>query len=91
MNKSPKVCNSTGPRDWISQLTRGWQVAKVGTRVKHTEELKSHTSCCTPGQKSQAGQEVSSQLELVTQSNREAKSPDHSIWEKLIFHIPNTH
>ena len=68
-----------------------WQVTKRGTRVKHAEELKSHASCCTTGQNSQAGQAVSSWLELVTQSSREAKSPDHSVWEKLTFHIPNTH
>ena len=62
--------------------TRDWQAAKVGTCVKHARELKSHASCCTTGQKSQAGQAVSSQLELVTQSSREVKSPDHPVWEK---------
>ena len=69
-----------------SRVTRDWQAAKVGTRVKHAGELKSHASCCTTGQKSQVGKAVSSRLELVTQPNRKAKSPDH--WEKLTFHIP---
>ena len=74
---------------WILQRlaigSRGWlkigKSPKAGTRVKHAKELKSHTSCCTTGQKSQAGQAVSSQLELATQSNREAKSSDHFVWE----------
>ena len=43
-----------GPRDWILQLARSWKVAKAGIRVKHAEELKSHASYCTIGQKSQA-------------------------------------
>ena len=55
VKKSSKVCNSVGPYDWISRLARSWQVAKRGTCVKHAEELKSHTSYCTIGQKSQAG------------------------------------
>ena len=53
------------------------------------QKLKSHASCCTIGQKSQAGQVVSSWLELATQPSREVKSPDHPVWEKLIFHIPS--
>ena len=52
-------------------------------------ELKSHASCYTRGQKSQAGQAVSSRLELATQPSREAKSPDHPVWVKLTFHIPS--
>ena len=75
-----------GCRD--SRVTRDWQAAKVGTRVKHAGELKSHASCCTTGQKSQAGQTVSSWLELATQSNHEAKLPDHPVWEKLTLRIP---
>ena len=80
-----------GCRDsWLDlRVTCDWQAAKVGTRVKHAGELKSHDSCCIIGQKSQAGQTVSSRLELVTQPNREAKSLDHSVWEKLTFHIPS--
>ena len=72
-----------------SRVTRDWQAAKVGTRVKHAGKLKSHASYCITGQKSQAGQTVSSRLELATQPSREAKSPDHLIWEKLTFHIPS--
>ena len=71
-----------------SQVTREWQAAKVGTRMEHVGELKSHASCCTTGQKSQAGQAVSSLLELATQRSREVKSLDHPVWEKLTFHIP---
>ena len=66
-------------RDWISRVARGRQVSKRGTRVKHAEELKSHASCCTTGQKFQAGQVVSSRLELAIQSIRKAQSPDHSV------------
>ena len=72
-----------------SRVTRDWQAAKVGTRMEHAGELKSHASCCTTGQKSQAGQVVSSRLELATQPSHEAKSPDHPVWEKLTFHIPS--
>ena len=70
-----KSVHSARTRDWISQVARNWQVAKRGTHVKHAEELKSHASCCTTGQKSQADQAVSLQLELATQSSLEAKSP----------------
>ena len=57
-----------GCRDsWLdSRVTRDWQAAKVGTRVEHARELKSHASCCTTGQKSKAGQAVNSWLELAT-------------------------
>ena len=48
------------------RVARDWQAAKVGTRVEHAGELKSHASCCTTGQKSRAGQAVSSRLELAT-------------------------
>ena len=71
-----------------SRVTRDQQAAKVGTHVEHAGELKSHASCCTTGKKSQAGQAVSSRLELATQPSREVKSPEHPIWEKLTFHIP---
>ena len=82
-----------GCRDsWLdSWVTRDWQAAKVGTRVEHAGELKSHASCCITGQKSQAGQAISSRLELVTQCSHKAKLPDHPVWEKLTFHIPSHH
>ena len=75
-------------RDWDSRVTRDWQAAKAGTRVKHVKELKSHASCCTTRQKSQADQAVSSQLKLATQYSHEAKLSNHSIWEKLTLRIP---
>ena len=63
------------------------------TRMLHTcqacQKLKSRANCCTTGQKSQAGQAVCSRLELATQPNREVKSLEHLIWEKLTFHIPS--
>ena len=69
------------------RVTRDWQAAKVGTRVEHAGEQKSHASYCTTGQKFQAGQAISSQPELATQPSCEAKLPDHPVWEKLTFHI----
>ena len=63
------------------------------TRMMHTcqacQKLKHRTSCCTTGQKSQAGQAVCSQLELATQPNREVKSPEHPVWQNMTFHIPS--
>ena len=78
----------TVQRCWDSRLTRNWQAAKAGTRVKYARELKSHASCCTTRQKSQAGQAVSLQLDLATQPSREAKSLDHPVWKKLTLRIP---
>ena len=63
-----------------SRVTRDWQAAKVDTRVEHVGELKRHASCCTTGQKFQAGQAVCSRLELAT-------PPKHLAWENLTFHI----
>ena len=53
------------------------------------QKLKSHASCCTTGQKSQAGQAVCLRLELGTQPSRKVKSPEYPVWEKLTFHIPS--
>ena len=78
------------PQQGLATGSHGWQVAKAGTCVKHAKELKSHANCFTTGKKSQASQAVSSWLKLATQSSREVKSPDHSVWEKLTFRIPNT-
>ena len=54
----------------LFMLTRDWHAAKVGTRVKHTRELKSHASYCIIGQKSQAGQAISLRLELASSSRQ---------------------
>ena len=62
-----------------SWVTHDWQATKVGTRVKHAGELKSHANYCTTGQNSQASQAVSSRLKLATQPSRKAKSPDHPV------------
>ena len=63
-----------------SRVTRDWQAAKVGTRVKHAGKLKSHASYCITGQKSQASQAICSWLELATQPNRMVN---------MTFHIPS--
>ena len=71
-----------------SRVTCDWQATKIGTRMEHAGELKSHANCCTTGQKSQVGQAISSRLELATQPSCEVKSLDHPVWEKMTFHIP---
>ena len=81
----PKIVQGCRDSRLDSRVTRDWQAAKVGTRMEHVRQLKSHASCCTTGQKSQAGQAVSLWLELATQPIREVKSPDHPIWEKTDF------
>ena len=53
------------------------------------QKLKSHASCCTIGQKSQANQAIYSRLELATQPSREVKLLEHPVWEKLTSHIPS--
>ena len=85
MKKCSRLCKDTETRDW----THDWQATKVGTHMEHAGELKSHASCCTTGQKSQASQAISLQLVLTTQPSHEAKPPDHPVWEKLTFHIPS--
>ena len=67
-----------------SRVTRDWQAAKVDTRVEHVGELKRHASYYTTEQKFQAGQAVSSRLELTTHPSREVKSPDHPVWENCL-------
>ena len=49
--------------------------SRLDSRVKHARKLKSYANCCTTGQKSQAGQAISSRFELATQSSHEAKKP----------------
>ena len=66
-----KNVHFAGTRNWISQVVRSWQVAKGGTCVKHAKELKSHARYCTTGQKSQAGQAVSSRLSPVARPSRQ--------------------
>ena len=85
--KRSRVCTQQD----LATRSRVWQVAKADTHVKYAEKLKSHASWSTTEQNFQSDQIVSSRLKLATQSNREIKSPNHSIWEKLTFRIPNTH
>ena len=82
VKKSLKVCKSVGLR-----LAHGWQVAKGCTQVKHAEELKSHASCCTTGQKSQASKAISSGLELATLSSRK---PTDLHTSELFFTLSHT-
>ena len=65
------------------------QAAKMMHTCQACQKLKFRNSCCTTGQKFQAGQAVCSRLELATQPSREVKSLEHPIWEKLTFHIPS--
>ena len=58
------------------------------TQVKHAEKLNRHANCSTRGKKVQSGHSVISRLGLATQSSREAKSPVHSVIEKLTLRIP---
>ena len=88
MKKCSKLCSEAGTRGWISRVARGLQVARRCTRVKHAEKLNHHTSYSTTGQKVQSGHSVISRLGLATQSSREAKSPVHSVIEKLTLRIP---
>ena len=56
-----------------------------GLRLASRQKLHACQACqklkSSTRQKSQAGQAVSSRLELATQSNRKAKSLDHPVWE----------
>ena len=75
---------------WLDLTDGLWlQAARMMLTCQACQKLKSHASCCTIGQKSQAGQAVCSWLELMTQPSREVKSPKHLVWEKLTFHIPS--
>ena len=88
MKKCSSLCKVAGTGDWISQVARDLQAARSCTRAKHAEKSKRHTSWSTTGQKVQTGHSVSSRLELAVQSSREAKSPVHSIIEKVTLCIP---
>ena len=65
------------------------QAARMLHMCQACLKLKRRASCCTTGQKCQAGQAVCSRLELATQPNRNVKSPEHPIWENLTFYIPS--
>ena len=65
------------------------QAAKMMHMCQACQKLKFRNSCCTTGQKFQAGQAVCSRLELATQPSREVKSLEHPVWEDLSSHIPS--
>ena len=71
---------------------RGWLTAtscQIKAHVPSMPEAKASHQLFTTGQKSQAGQAVSSQLELATQPNHEVKPPEHPVWQNMTFHIPS--
>ena len=70
-----------------SQVARSLQAIRWCTRVKHAKKLNLHASYSTTGQKVQTSHSVSSRLELSTQSSHKAKSPVHSVMEKLTIRI----
>ena len=79
VKKCSRLCIEAGTRDWILWVAHDWQAPRGCTRVKHAEKLNCHDSCSTTGQKVQTGHSVSLQLELATQSSREAKSLASSV------------
>ena len=85
VKKCSRLCSEVGTRDWISWVAYDLQAARRSTWMEHAEELDSHTSWSTTGQKVQTGHSVSSQLELATQSSHEAKSPASLVLEKWLF------
>ena len=84
-----RLCKETETCGWISRVAHGLQAARMLHTCQTCQKLKSRTSYCTTGQKSQAGQAVCSRLELATQPSHEVKSSEHPVWEKLTFHIPS--
>ena len=87
VKKKLKSVHLVGPRDWISQLAsrQSWHTYEACRGAKESRQLEHYMT------KFQSSQTVSSRLKLTTQLSREVKSPDHSVWEKLTFRIPNTH
>ena len=63
------------------------QAARMMHTCQACQKLKRRASCCTTGQKSQAGQAICSRLELATQPSCEVKSSKHPVWENLTFHF----
>ena len=82
MKKCSSLCKVAGTRDWNSWVAYGWQAARLCTQVKHAEKMNSHANWSIIGQKVQSGNSICSQLELATQSSREAKSPN-------VEHVPS--
>ena len=76
-----RCVQSKKSRDWISRLAS----CQSGTRVEHVGELNCHNNWSTTRQKFQFGQVVSSQLRLVTHSNREVESPECPVWMNTDF------
>ena len=88
VKKCSRLCSEAGTHGWILRVACGLQAARRCRRVEHAEKLNCYASCSTTRQKIQTGHLVSSRLGLATQWSCEAKSPVHSIMEKLTLRIP---
>ena len=88
VKKCSSLCKVAGTRDWNSWVACGWQAARLCTQVKHAKKMNSHANWSIIRQKVQSGNSVCSQLELATQSSREAKSPANSVLKNLTLCIP---
>ena len=75
---------ATGSREWLATASR-----QIDAYVPSMSEAEVSRQLFTTGQKSQAGQAVSSWLELATQPSREVKPPEHPIWQNMTFYIPS--
>ena len=85
VKKCSRLCIEAGTCDWILWVACNWQAARGCTQVKHAKKLNRHASCSTTRQKVQIGHSVSSQLELMTQSSRKAKSPASFVLKNWLF------
>ena len=57
-----RLCKETGICSWISWVACGLQATRMLHTCQACQKLKSRASCCTTGQKSQAGQAICSRL-----------------------------
>ena len=91
VKKSSRVCTQAGPRGWLTavklpkethvwSMQRSWRVTPAGALQDKTFNLTKELAL-----------DLNSRLSQVARSSRKVKSPDHFVWEKLTFHIPNTH
>ena len=74
---------TAGSHGWFATAS-----CRIEAHVLSMPEAEASRQLFTTGQKSQAGQAVCSQLELVTQPSREVKQPEHLVWQNMTFHIP---
>ena len=79
-----------GCRDsWLdSRVTSDWQAAKVGTRVEHAGELKSHASCCTTKKSLRLARPLARSLNSRLSPIARSSHQTTLFGKKLTFHIP---